>query len=58
MTQFQIPNRRPRGASPRGDFDQAKATATASEGMRVAADRKKTEALKEARLRAKAEKPA
>lgn len=56
MTEPRTPNRRPRGASPRGDFDQAKATATESEEKRIAADRKKTEALKEARLRARAEK--
>lgn len=56
MTQSLPQNRRPRGASPRGDFHQAKAAATASEDRRVAADKKKTEALKEARLRAMAEK--
>lgn len=44
--------RRPRGASPRGDFEEAKTYASASEDARVTADRKKTEKLKSMRLAA------
>ena len=44
-------HRRPRGSSPRGDFEQAKDFAISSEEARIAADRKKTEALREARFR-------
>jgi hypothetical protein len=42
--------RRPRGTSPRGDFDEAKAFATASEEARLAAAKEKTKMLREARL--------
>lgn len=44
------PKRRPRGASPRGDFETAKASATNSEEERIAANRDKTKALQAARL--------
>lgn len=44
------PKRRPRGASPRGDFETAKASATNSEDERIAANREKTKALQAARL--------
>lgn len=47
--------RRPRGSSPRGDFETAKAYTTATEDARVAADKRKTEALREARLRRQGE---
>jgi hypothetical protein len=43
--------RRPRGTSPRGDFEAAKSFATASEEARLAAAKEKTKALREARLR-------
>lgn len=43
--------RRPRGSSPRGDFELSKSFATTSEVARVAADKRKTEELREARLR-------
>jgi hypothetical protein len=43
--------RRPRGASPRGDFDEAKAFATASEETRLTAAKEKTRMLREARLK-------
>jgi hypothetical protein len=42
--------RRPRGESPRGNFEAAKVFATTSEEERVAAAKKKTEALRAARL--------
>lgn len=43
--------RRPRGTSPRGDFDAAKTFATASEEARLAAAKEKTRMLREARLK-------
>lgn len=43
--------RRPRGTSPRGDFEAAKSFATASEEARLAAAKEKTRALREARLK-------
>jgi hypothetical protein len=43
--------RRPRGASPRGDFEAAKSFATASEQARLAAAKEKTRMLREARLK-------
>lgn len=50
--------RRPRGTSPRGDFDEAKAFATACEETRLAAAKEKTRMLREARLKsATCEKP-
>ncbi len=55
MTQSDKAQRRPRGASPRGDFEVAKAFARRSEEARIMADRKKTDALKEARLKKMAE---
>ncbi len=39
-------DRRPRGTSPRGDFETAKVFATSSEEERVAAAKRKTEALR------------
>lgn len=42
--------RRIRGASPRGDFETAKASAMNSEDERMAANREKTRALRAARL--------
>lgn len=51
MTYTESLQRRPRGPSSRGDFEQAKSYATASEEARVAAAKKKTDALREARLR-------
>jgi len=50
------PKRRPRGVSPRGDFEAAKSFASSSEEARLAADRRKTEALREARLRQQRQK--
>lgn len=47
--------KRGRGASPRGDFDQAKAIAVETENARVAANKRKTAALREARLRREGE---
>ena len=44
------PKQRPRGPSPRGDFETAKASATNSEDERIAANREKTKALQAARL--------
>ncbi len=44
-------DRRPRGSSPRGNFETAKRFATASEDAWVAADKRKTEALRAARLK-------
>ena len=41
---------RRRGPSPRGNFETAKVVATASEEARVAADKRKTVALRAARL--------
>ena len=55
MTPSDKPQRRPRGASPRGDFEVAKAFASRSEEARIAADRMKTDALREARLKKMAE---
>ncbi len=43
--------RRPRGTSPRGDFEAAKSFATASEEDRLSAAKEKTRALREARLK-------
>lgn len=51
MTQAEPLERRPRGQSAKGDFEQAKSTATRSEEARIAADRRKTEALREVRFR-------
>jgi hypothetical protein len=42
--------RRPRGASALGDFEAAKVFATTSEDERIAATRRKTEALRHVRL--------
>lgn len=50
MSQSENVKRRPRGPSPRGDFEAAKMFATASEDARVAANKQKTEALRQARL--------
>jgi hypothetical protein len=50
MMRFDRP-KRPRGASPRGDFEVAKSFASRTEDQRVAADRLKTTALREARLK-------
>ncbi len=47
----EVKNRRPRGASPRGNFETAKTYAVSSEEARLAAERRKTEALRQARLR-------
>jgi hypothetical protein len=44
------PKRRPRGVSPRGNFERAKSVAMSSEEARVAADRQKTETLRRAQL--------
>ena len=49
MTEYE-PKRRPRGESPRGNFETAKASATNSEEERVAANRRKTKILQAARL--------
>ena len=43
--------RRPRGTSPRGDFEAAKSFATASEEARLASAKEKSRALREARLK-------
>lgn len=51
MTRQDEPDRRPRGPSSFGTFDQTKTLAAASEEARVAADKRKTAALREARLR-------
>jgi hypothetical protein len=50
MTDTEPLKRRPRGPSSWGDFEQAKSVATASEEARVAAAKKKTDALRQARL--------
>jgi hypothetical protein len=44
------PKRRPRGASPRGNFERAKSVAMSSEEARIAANKQKTETLRRARL--------
>ncbi|WP_276121864.1 hypothetical protein [Pararhizobium qamdonense] len=54
MTELKT-KRRPRGISARGDFEVAKSIATSSEEARKAADKRKTEALRDARLRAQTE---
>lgn len=46
--------KRHRGSSPRGEFEQSKAVATAMIEDQRAADRLKTESLRAARLRLKA----
>lgn len=43
--------RRPRGVSARGDFETAKVFATSSEEERIAEAKRKTEALRAARLK-------
>ncbi len=50
MTEVKPEKRRRRGASPRGEFEAAKSFATASEDARVAADKRKSEALRMTRL--------
>ncbi|WP_276121881.1 hypothetical protein [Pararhizobium qamdonense] len=50
MTEGEIKKRRRRGASPRGEFEAAKSFATASEDARIAADKRKSEVLRMARL--------
>lgn len=49
MTEVESKTRRRRSASPRGDVEAAKFFTTVSEDARVAADKKKTEALRAAR---------
>jgi hypothetical protein len=44
------PKRRPRGVSPRGNFERAKSVAMSSEDARIAANKQKTETLRRARL--------
>jgi hypothetical protein len=44
------PKRRPRGTSPRGNFERAKSVAMSSEEARIAANKQKTETLRRARL--------
>lgn len=51
MTEVERKARRPRGKSAMGEFQSAKDFATASEDARVAADKRKTEALRAARLK-------
>ncbi|WP_438748434.1 hypothetical protein [Pararhizobium sp. O133] len=45
-------SRRPRGASPRGNFEQSKSASTDAETERMAAQKRKTEALRQLRLKA------
>ena len=45
--------RKTRGPSPRGEFETAKVFATTSEDARIAADKRKTQLLREARLQAR-----
>jgi hypothetical protein len=45
MKQIEI-KRRPRGTSPRGDFEPAKMSATVSKEARVVASKEKTKALR------------
>ncbi|MCV9960368.1 hypothetical protein OIU34_00515 [Pararhizobium sp. BT-229] len=51
LMQHDKPDRRPRGPSSFGTFAETKALAAASEEARVAADKRKTAALREARFR-------
>ncbi|KQS86640.1 MULTISPECIES: hypothetical protein [unclassified Rhizobium] len=50
MTDVESKMRRRRGASPRGEFEAAKTFATASEDARIAKTKRKSEALRAARL--------
>lgn len=45
------PTRRPRGASPRGNFESSKSACADMEAERLAADKKKSETLRQLRLR-------
>ncbi len=55
MTEGEIKKRHRRGASPRGEFEAAKSFATAREDARIAADKRKMEVLRMARLKQQAE---
>ncbi|WP_156384849.1 hypothetical protein [Rhizobium sp. Leaf453] len=46
------PTRRPRGASPRGNFEKSKSASTDYETERMAAQQRKSEALRKLRLEA------
>ncbi|WP_156386402.1 hypothetical protein [Rhizobium sp. Leaf391] len=46
------PTRRPRGESPRGNFEKSKSASTDSETERIAAQQRKSEALRKVRLEA------
>jgi hypothetical protein len=54
MTKVEKKKRRPRGLSARGNFDRAKENATVSENDRLEATKRKSEALRQARLQAQA----